>query len=418
MKFWIFIKRIAVFTLLALLCCGSIPKPLDSAERAHYFTAPYEFDYVPWTLDALLLKTGENGLGIPFHLSEDIQQRVVLEYFNLARQVETVEWSIEQIYANPAITNPDEAAAAKIQRYKELQSGLDELAPLVEEILQSQVAKTFAEEGIDLGGQSIPPVLFHTTPLPKALILSPRGRIQQDANISLLAELPLDQIEQLENKVAKSLDVSVLIVDIGGVGVYPTMVQRSSNLAWVIQTIAHEWTHNYLTLHPLGLNYETNNELRTMNETTATIVGEEIAQKVLANYYPQWQAGLLPNHTGKLASVNPSQVEEPFDFSAEMNTTRVEVDKLLAENRITEAETYMETRRQLFVEHGYYIRKLNQAYFAFYGGYAAEPGGAAGEDPVGPAVRALRSQSISLAQFLKQISWMSSFTQLQEKIAH
>ena len=56
----------------------------------------------------------------------------------------------------------------------------------------------------------------------------------------------------------------------------------------------------------------------------------------------------------------------------------------------------MEQRRQLFVENGYYIRKLNQAYFAFYGAYADVPGGAAGEDPVGPAVRALpRPKQIS-----------------------
>ena len=45
------------------------------------------------------------------------------------------------------------------------------------------------------------------------------------------------------------------------------------------------------------------------------------------------------------------------------------------------------------------MRKLNQAYFAFYGAYADQPGGAAGEDPVGPAVRALRERSQGLADF-------------------
>jgi hypothetical protein len=45
------------------------------------------------------------------------------------------------------------------------------------------------------------------------------------------------------------------------------------------------------------------------------------------------------------------------------------------------------------------------------------PGGAAGEDPVGPAVRALRAQSESLADFINTISWMSSFEDLQEKLA-
>ncbi len=51
----------------------------------------------------------------------------------------------------------------------------------------------------------------------------------------------------------------------------------------------------------------------------------------------------------------------------------------------------MELRRQVFVDHGYIIRKLNQAYFAFYGAYADSPVSAAGEDPVGEAVRELRA---------------------------
>jgi hypothetical protein len=62
------------------------------------------------------------------------------------------------------------------------------------------------------------------------------------------------------------------------------------------------------------------------------------------------------------------------------------------------------------------LRKINQAYFAFFGAYADSPGGAAGEDPVGPAVRILREQSDSLADFVNTISWMTSFEQLQKAI--
>ena len=74
----------------------------------------------------------------------------------------------------------------------------------------------------------------------------------------------------------------------------------------------------------------------------------------------------------------------------------------------------MEQRRIFFRDHGYIIRKLNQAYFAFYGAYADQPGGAAGEDPVGAAVRELRAKSPSLASFLNQVSWITSFEQLQK----
>jgi hypothetical protein len=99
-----------------------------------------------------------------------------------------------------------------------------------------------------------------------------------------------------------------------------------------------------------------------------------------------------------------------------MHTTRITVDAMLAAGKIEEAETYMETRRQIFWKNGYTIRKLNQAYFAFYGAYADVPGGAAGGDPVGPAVRALRAQSASLADFINRISWMTSFGELQSAI--
>jgi hypothetical protein len=74
----------------------------------------------------------------------------------------------------------------------------------------------------------------------------------------------------------------------------------------------------------------------------------------------------------------------------------------------------MEARRQVFVAHGYLIRKLNQAYFAFYGAYADAPVGAAGEDPVGQAVRDFRAQSSSLAAFLRQMGAMNSFADLQK----
>ena len=76
----------------------------------------------------------------------------------------------------------------------------------------------------------------------------------------------------------------------------------------------------------------------------------------------------------------------------------------------------MEGRRLIFLQNGYLLRNLNQAYFAFHGAYADIPGGAAGEDPVGPAVRAFRAQSESLADFVNRMSWMWKFEQLQESI--
>jgi hypothetical protein len=100
------------------------------------------------------------------------------------------------------------------------------------------------------------------------------------------------------------------------------------------------------------------------------------------------------------------QSDDAFDFNREMRITRVRVDELLAAGRVVEAERYMEARRAEFVAAGYGLRKLNQAFFAFYGAYNAEPGGApaAGADPVGPAVQALRARSPSVGAFVRAVA--------------
>ncbi len=94
-----------------------------------------------------------------------------------------------------------------------------------------------------------------------------------------------------------------------------------------------------------------------------------------------------------------------------MNKTRVQVDTLLAAGKIDEAEAYMEARRRVFVANGYAIRKLNQAYFAFYGGYQDEPG-AGGTDPTGPAIEELRLLSPDLLAWLQTMRGITTREQL------
>jgi hypothetical protein len=411
-----YLKRFFTLLVCLLLLNQSIYLPQSLVEKVSAYTGGLEFDYVGWTLNALTMKAGLGGIAPTDHVDVQVQKKVVTQYFDLVKQYNVLEAQVEQIYADPAVKDPAAAAKDQLTAQTELQKMLDRLAPVAEAILQQQVTTVLQQNKLTLGGQPIPSVLYHTTPLPKALIVSPRDVVRQDVNISLLANLTLDQISELEATISKNLDVSVLVVDIGGVGVYPTMVQRTSNFEWVLGTIAHEWTHNYLAFRPLGWNYDTNNQLRTMNETTASIVGNEIGAQVMQEFYPNYTASTVSPAASGLKAASLNVQTDTFDFNHEMHETRVKVDELLKAGKIEEAETYMEQRRQVFVQHGYLIRKLNQAYFAFYGAYADTPGGAAGEDPVGPAVRALRTQSTSLADFLNQISWMTSFEQLQKAV--
>ncbi len=400
--------------MCAVLALGSSSLPPgDQVERIRAFTRSIEFDYITWTLDALGVKLGQFALGSSNYIPTDSQSQLVIDYLKLVSDINALQSKIQLIYADPNTANPEKELAALRKNLESLENKRSELEPRAEAVLQSQISTTAADLGLTLGGQPVPPVLYHTTPPPDALIVSPRKVIRQDADISINADLTIDQITKLEEAVDQKMNVSSLVVGIGGIGLYPTMVMQTSDINWLTEVVAHEWVHNYLTLRPLGFSYLSTPELRIMNETAASIAGKEIGRAVVAQYYPQY---LPPPSEPAVTSSEPdTPTVEPdrFDFRQEMRTTRVTVDQLLSEGKIDAAESYMEERRRLFWDNGYLIRKLNQAYFAFYGAYADQEGGASGTDPVGTAVRALRAESPDLASFLNRISWMWSFDQLK-----
>ena len=419
------LRRLLQVTLILILGGFALTRDtqprFDPRWQARFFTRAYEFDYVTWTVDALARKLAHFSTGSSAYLSEPEQVQVVLTYLDLVSDLRRVEGQINQIFANPDIEDPHSFSSDLRQELDRLRQQRARLAPLAEAVLQGQVSEVLAEMGFGVAGQPLPPVLYRTTPLPVALIISPREVIRQDADISLIPDLTVDQKASLEEQVDDTLDVSSLVVNIGGIGLYPAMIQETTDINWLTEVVAHEWTHNYLTLRPLGASYLASPQLRTMNETAAGIAGKEIGLEVVRRYYPQY---LPPPPDPTPPPIQPDLVDpEPtqppaFDYRAEMHVTRLTVDELLAEGKIDEAESYMEERRRIFWDNGFqHLRKLNQAYFAFYGAYADQPGGAAGDDPVGEAVRRLREDSPDLASFLFRISWMSSFEQLQNTLS-
>jgi len=408
--------RLFFFIVIICLLTGSVIPPADPTERVRAYTRDLEFDFVSWELDALMIKQKQAALNLPQYMKEDDQKITVRDCLKRVDEIQTINQAIEQVYSLPdAVSLASDLSRLKLQ-LDALNALQDRLAPVCESILQNQLNATLSGMGFTWGGQAIPPVLYHVTPLPYALIISPRSVIRQDANISLRTDLTLPEMVALEQKVESGLNVSALVVPIGGIGVYPTMVLSTSNLQNLVETVAHEWIHNYLTLRPLGLSYEKNADTRTMNETTASIAETEIALNLLKQFYPEDIPQPSPQTPGNGSTPDTLPAKPVFDFNQEMHETRVTADALLASGKITEAESYLESRRQLFLKNGYQIRRLNQAYFAFYGAYASEPGGSAGQDPVGPAVRALRDQSRSLVEFVNRISWMTSLEELQKAV--
>jgi hypothetical protein len=172
----------------------------------------------------------------------------------------------------------------------------------------------------------------------------------------------------------------------------------------VLSSVAHEWLHHYLVFYPLGADYWSSQEAREINETTAEMIGAEIGSQIAT------QLELRPPR--RSAAVPPS---DGFDFRGFMRATRLHTEELLGIGQVEAAERYMQARRDELQQHGYTIRKLNQAYFALYGsyggGFAASP-----RNPIPDLLRQLRDQSGSLAEFLFRARTITSVAQLRAAV--
>ena len=409
-RVWSSFRLLLVLSLAVVVVAPEWPAFGDAKYQFHTIVGRTQrFDFFEWTADALGRKGEALLAGTHHFMSDEAQQKLVLDYLEQVGAAQRIEAEIERIFADPEVVDPLSATADLQAERDAIRAGLSRRQPLAEAIVQQQVAAVLVEEGLAVGGMTWPPVLMTMSPVPYMLIVSPRDRIAQVDSAALIPGLSTEDKERMEDAVFDRLDQSALVVPIGGLGTYPAMIRETSSINWLAEVVSHEWTHHWLSFRPVGVRYLAGPAMRTINETVASIVDLEIGPKVIARYYPE----LVPP---PVTPAPPSTTEEApqitFDFSAEMAETRRTVDRMLGEGQIAGAEAYMEARRRVFLDHGYNIRKLNQAYFAFYGGYAATPGGAAGADPVGPMLRELRAASPSLRAFLVDVGRLTSYDDL------
>lgn len=401
-------------TIFLIAVPGMRPDTQSTTFQALGQAREYLFNFVEWEAGALADKGLNATLQPQKYLEEEARSQFVRDYLVLVGEIRELDSQVEAIYVDPAVDNPEVASADLREQRDALRAEQQEKQALAEAIIQAQVSELLVDNGFGVTGQVLPPVTIRFAQLPTMLIVSPRDRIERIGAYTLEYGLTVDQREAIEAGVDSEMGVSSLVVPIGGLGFWPAMLYETSNLPYVFEVAAHEWTHHYLTFYPLGFNYGVTPELYTMNETVASIVGTEIGWAVLDRYYPDL-APEPPDYTPQeTSSTEPATPESPpvFDYRTEMRETRIRVDELLAEGKIGEAESYMEARRQVFVANGYQIRKINQAYFAFYGAYADQPG-ATGSDPIGPALRELRYYSESLHEYVTLVRGLTRFEEVQ-----
>lgn len=408
------IKLIAIALIFIILAAPEWPAFQDERYKINTILGQRYFDFLIWEVNALATKGEATLAGGQSYLGEDTRKNLVLDYLTLVGQVRGMEAEVNRTYADPEIGNPDEAVRELQKQIDEKRAELVELQPIAEAILQEQVATVIAAEGFELLGSVWPPVQMHMTALPYILIVSPREEIQQIHNVPLEHGLTVIARENIESAVFGTVDRSALVVPIGGLGFYPAMIVETGDINFLVNTIAHEWSHHWLTLHPLGISYAASPALRTINETVASIFGDEVGAMVIERFYPEFTP--LPEGPASDLPQPDPDAPPPLDPNAILAETRNRVDELLAEGRVEEAEAYMEERRQFLWDNGYRLRKLNQAFFAFYGAYADTPG-EQGDDPIGPAILTVRETSQNLREFMDRMASIRSVEALQREAA-
>lgn len=404
---------VPLIVLFVLIIAPEWPVFADDSYRIDAIVGLRRFDFLLWETEAILQKAEAVLADEQAYLDETTQQQVVLNYLALMAEIDRLNGEIDAIYIQADMPDADTAAQANLPVLQaELAQVRDDAAalqPLAEAIVQDQVAWALRQEGFTLLGQTWPPVMMHMTPLPLLLVVSPRDHVESIYQVSLYHGLTTPVQEEMETAVYENVDLSALVVPIGGMGTYPAMIMETASINWLAEVTAHEWTHHWLTFQPLGVRYAQDPQMRIINETVASMVDVEIRDIVIAQFYPDF----LPAPAASTLTNTSSATETPppFNFRAEMAQTRLRVDELLAAGQVDGAEAYMEERREFFVANGYAIRKLNQAYFAFYGAYASQPG-ATGGDPIGPMLRVIRDDSPSLHAFLQKVGQIKQYEDL------
>jgi len=399
----------AVLISFCLLGAGCVATK-DFNKHLSQIVRPYRFHIAQW--EASTFAEGIRGaIGGRDKASGDEMEQVK-DYFNTVERIKTVTSEVEAIKAG----NRTGDLASFEAELSELRQKRDSLVNAAEKVIAGQIKEILTRQDIyhpiDKYVKfkvNFPPLNFKLERPPHLLVISPRDRIESTREIVLRQEVGVMEMEQIEGEVDK-LGVSSIVVGLGGFGgTYPAFVTNEASLRFTVDAAAEEWLHQYLFFKPMGFRYaldvlglKRDYEIATLNETVASIIGKEIGDMVVESYYPD------------LKSTNSEQSEKSdFDFDREMREIRKTVDGYLTRGEIEQAEAFMEEKRQYLASKGYQIRKLNQAYFAFYGAYADRP---TSISPIGDELKRLREQSDSLKEFLETVSSVTSREDLLERL--
>ena len=333
--------------------------------------------------------------------SREERHSQVREFFDIGQEFRDLERRLLD-------ASPDDDGEPRLRSELErISQRRDEIRARVEETIESEISRVLSQEGFSSRiGLIFPPVDTVFARSPGVLILSPRDRINRQESILMKPGLSSETRDMIEDHILEDRNMAALVESTGGVAAFPSVVTESAGLRHAVVTVAHEWLHHWVFFQPLGQHYWDSSDMTTLNETAATLGGQAIGDRVFTAI------------TGEQVSreSEPPAPTDPgvFNFNDAMHETRLRTEELLANGNIEQAEAYMEERRLFMAENGFFIRKINQAFFAFHGTYATS---AASISPINDQLRELRSQSDSLEDFLKTVATFGSYNEFLKYLA-
>ena len=328
---------------------------------------------------------------------------LVDEYLKVARLASKEERRIEGASQLRSFKGADTSQVVPSDEYLlELLARKRELQPEAEESIEAEVGAVLATLGLQSRiGMIWPPVDIRFGEPPTLLVISPRDKIDMTGAVFLDPDIEPFERDDIEKRVFDEVNYAAYVDDLAGLATFPNMVNDLYTTRTIVRTAAHEWLHSYWFFHPFGRNYFASTEMTTLNETAATLAGNEIGDIAFER-----MGGDLSENARRYEAASKS---DP-NFTRFMRETRIEAERLLDEGQIEEAEEYMRKRQWELRLRGYYIRKLNQAYFAFRGRYADSP---ASISPVGEQMRELRSYVSDIGELIAVISDVSNPTEFE-----
>jgi hypothetical protein len=360
------------------------------------------FDLTRWEVQTLANRAVDGVIYPVQAASSD----AVVEYARLTGEDGRARQARDDAWARQAVTGSSPDFSETQQRLEALDATLARLRPTVEATVSAEVDAELRRQGLRgglieavvqplfpfVGLRVSPNVFFQLGPLPNLLVVAPRDQIRIVDSVLLDSSLTPPQIDRIESG-ADGLDVSSAVTGIGGLAAYPTMLPDSASPRDLLITVSHEWTHHFLAFRPLGMRYFQSYDLTEINETVADMVGHEVGDTVYRADYPAPR----PVAPAPSAVAQPASPAKP-DYYTLMRQIRTVVEGYLARHDVSGAEAYMAQQRQELVKQGYYVRRLNTAYLAFFGSYAGSA------NPYEMKLRLLRQKSGTLRAFLDAVS--------------